>query len=118
MINKRLSYIQFKNVPKNEFALLHHQMDPEEVQKLGVFVYTLRKTLESNNNSSTMLLSPGATQIDKHIMNMCSVEDIITMYNYIVAVYRKNGHSNQARITMKSIFASLEGYVKSIVKNM
>ena len=51
MINKRLSYIQFKNVPKNETALLHHQMDPKEVQKLGVFVSTLRKTLEHKNNS-------------------------------------------------------------------
>ena len=65
-----------------------------------------------------MLLSPGSTQIDKHIMNLCGVEDIIMMYNYIVSVYRKNGHSNQTRITMKSIFASLESYVKSIVRNM
>ena len=40
------------------------------------------------------------------------------MYKYIVSVYRKMGHSNQTRITMKSIFASLEGYAKSIVKNM
>ncbi len=43
MINKRLSYIQFKNVPKNEIALLHHQMDPEEVQKLGVFFPLLER---------------------------------------------------------------------------
>ncbi len=118
MINNRLSYIQFKNVPKNEVALLHHQMDPEEVQKLGVFVSTLRKTLENKNNSSKMLLSPGSTQIDKHIMNLCGVEDIIMMYNYIVSVYRKNGQSNQTRITMKSIFFSLESYIKSIVRNM
>ena len=28
-INKQVAYIQFKNVPKNEVALLHHQMDPD-----------------------------------------------------------------------------------------
>ena len=117
-INKQVAYIQFKNVPKNEVALLHHQMDPEEVQKLGIFVSSLRKTLEHKNNSSKMLLSPVAKSIEKHIMNLCGVEEIITMYNYIVSVYRKMGHSNQTRITMKSIFASLEGYTKSIVKNM
>ena len=31
-------------VHKNEVALLHHQMDPEEAQKLGIFVSSLRKT--------------------------------------------------------------------------
>ncbi len=39
--NKQVAYIQFKNVPKNEVALLHHQMDPEEAQKLGIFVSSL-----------------------------------------------------------------------------
>ncbi len=39
------------------------------------------------------------------------------MYSYIASVYRKMGHSNQTRITTKSIFASLEGYTKSIVRN-
>ncbi len=42
-INKQVSYIQFKNAPKNEVALLHHQMDPEEAQKLGIFVSSLRR---------------------------------------------------------------------------
>ena len=117
-IIKRASYIQFKNVPKNEVALLHHQMDPEEAQKLGICVSSLRKTLEHKNNSSKMLLSSGAKHTDKHIMNLCGVEEVITMHNYIVSVYRKMGHSNQTRVTMKSIFASLEGDTQSIVRNM
>ena len=105
-------------MPKNEVALLHHQTDPEEVQKLGIFVSSLRKTLAHKNNSSKILLSPGAKQTEKHIMKLCGVEEVITMHNYIVSVYRKMGHSNQTRITMKSIFASLEGYTESIVRNM
>ena len=84
-------------------------MDPEEAQKLGIFVSSLRKTLEHKHNSSKMLLSPVAKSIEKHIMSLCGVEEIITMCNYIVSVYRKMGHSNQTRITMKSIFASLDG---------
>ncbi len=113
-INKKVVHIKFKNVPKNEVALLHHQMDPEEAQRLGIFVSSLRKTLEHKNNSSKFVLSPGAKSIDKHIMNLCGVEEAITMYNYTVSVYRKMGHTSQTRVTMKSIFASLEGYTKSI----
>ncbi len=40
------------------------------------------------------------------------------MHSYIVSVYRKRGHSSQTRITMKPIFASLEGYTQSIVRSM
>ncbi len=55
----------FKSVPKNEVARLHSQMDPEEAQKLGVFVSFLRKTLYRKKNNSSI-----AKKINKRIMNL------------------------------------------------
>ncbi len=65
-----------------------------------------------------LALSPGAKHIDKHIMSLCGVEEVITMHRYVVSVYRKMGNSSQTRNTLRSIFTSPEGYAKSIVKNM
>ena len=44
-VNKRLSQIQFKNIPKDEARLIHTQLNKEDI-KINIFVASLRKSLE------------------------------------------------------------------------
>jgi hypothetical protein len=67
-----------------------------------------------------MLLSNVINQesLNKYIIDLSSIEELKTMYNYIVGMYRNLGLSQQSRQVMKSIFMTLENYTDSIVKHM
>ena len=45
-INKRLTSIQLKNMPKEETKLINDTLNKEEIQKLNIFVASLRRSLE------------------------------------------------------------------------
>jgi hypothetical protein len=67
-----------------------------------------------------MLLSYSINKdtINKYILDISSIEELNTMYNYIVFLYRKLGNSQQTRLSMKSIFMTFEFYVDNIVKKL
>ena len=99
--------------------MLQSQLNTEEIQKLSIFVSSLRKVLEHKNHVAKLMLSHTIkpNQINKYAIDISSIEEIIRMYNYIVGVYRKVGVNQQTRLTMKSIFMSLENYITSITQS-
>ena len=66
-----------------------------------------------------MLLSYAINQdtINKYIIGISSNDELNSMYNYIVFLYRRLGNSQQSRLRIKSIFMTFEFYVDSIIKN-
>ena len=89
--NKRLSQIQLKNMPKEEARAVHTQLNREEIQKLNIFVSSLRKSLE-HKAIITKIIAERTVRYNKlnnYIIDICSVEEILIMYNYIVNVYKK-----------------------------
>ena len=116
--NKRLSKIQIKNLPKEDAALIQSQLNTDEIQKLNVYASSIRKILEHKAHISKMLLSYSINQdtINKYILDISSIEELNTMYNYIVFLYRRLGNSQQSRLSMKSMFMTFEFYVDNIVK--
>ena len=53
---------------------------------------------------------------DNYISELCAIEELMNMYNFIVSIYRKLGNSQQSRECVKTIFMSFEIYVVSIIK--
>ena len=117
-INKRVSEIQIKNLPKQDALLLQNQLNTTEIQKLNLYASNIRKILEHKAFVSKMMLSNTISNdtLNKYIIDISSIEEIMTMYNYIVGVYRGLGLSQQSRNAMKSIFMSFDIYINSIVK--
>ena len=50
--------------------------------------------------------------------DISGIEEIMTVCSYVVGSYRKLGNNQQTRLTMRSIFVSLESHVANIVKNL
>jgi hypothetical protein len=48
-INKRVSQIQIKNVPKEDARLLKRQLNSDKIQKLNVYASSVRKILENKS---------------------------------------------------------------------
>ena len=119
-INKRVSQIQIKNVPKEDARLLKKQLNSDKIQKLNVYASSIRKILEYKKYISKMLLSNVINQekMDEIIIDLSSIEQLNAMYNYIIGIYRNLGLSQQSRQVMKSIIMTMENYTDSIVKHM
>jgi hypothetical protein len=56
-INKRVSEIQIKNLPKKDGLLLKKQLNKTEIQKLNLYVSNIRKILEQKASISKLMLS-------------------------------------------------------------
>ena len=118
--NKRLTQIQLKNMPKEEARAVHEVLNREEIQKLNIFVSSLRKSLE-HKAIITKIIAERTVRYNKlnnYIIDICSVEEILTMYNYIVDAYKKIGNTQQTRLLMKSILMSMEDNINTIVENL
>ncbi len=99
---------------------MQSQLNTEEIQQVGIFIASLRKVLEHKSHVAKMAQSYIAkpNQVNKYIIDICKVEEVISMYSFIVSIYRKVGNNQQITLTMKSIFMGIEAYIKNIVKNM
>jgi hypothetical protein len=118
--NKRLSQIQLKNIPKEEARAVQTQLNREGIQKLNIFVSSMRKSLE-HKAIITKIIAERIVRYNKlnnYIIDICSVEEILTMYNYIVDAYKKVGNTQQTRLLMKSILMSMEDNIDTIVENL
>ena len=90
-ITKRLTSIQLKSIPKDESRVIHTQLNKEGVQKINIFVASLRRSLEHKANIAKIMVDRTVryNKLNNYITDICSVEEILTMYNYIVDVYKK-----------------------------
>ena len=90
-INKRLTSIQLKNMPKEETKLINDTLNKEEIQKLNIFVASLRRSLEHKAIIAKVMVDRTVryNKLNNYIIDIVSVEEILTMYNYIVNVYKK-----------------------------
>ena len=119
-INKWVAQIQIKNIPKEDALLLKSQLNSDEIQKLNVYASSIRKILEHKANRSKLLLSYSTNQdtLNKYVVDISSIEELVSMYNYSVSIYRGLGLSQTSRLAMNSIFVTFEFYIDSIVKNL
>ena len=119
-IKKRLMKIQIRNLPKEDTAALYTAFDPEELQKLSVFVSSLRKSLENKAHVARLVATEWQKNkpFERNLVVLCAVEEILIMYNYLVSLYRRPGSSQQTRLAMKSILMSLQENLEKIIQNM
>ena len=119
-IQKRVSEIQLKNIPKEDATFLRKQLKTDDVQKLNIYASSIRKILEHKANISKLLLSHSINEntLNKYIIDISSVEELMSMYNYIVAIYRSLGLSQNSRQSMKSIFMTFSFYIDTIIKKL
>jgi hypothetical protein len=92
-------------MPKQDMALLRSQLNTNEIQKLNIYASSIRKLLEHKANISKLLLSYSINQdtLNKYLFNISSIEELMSMYNYIVGIHRGLGLSQQSRKAMKSV---------------
>jgi hypothetical protein len=119
-IQQRVSQIQRKNIPQEDAKFLRKQLNTDDVQKLNIYAASIRKVLEHKATISKFLLSHSINEntLNKYIIDISSVEELMAMYNYIVNIYRSLGLSQKSRQAMKSIFMSFSFYIDTIIKNM
>ena len=118
--NKRVARMQIKNVPKDEVALLQSELNTEEIQTMSIYVSSLRKVFEHKAHVSKTMLSYNIkpTTLNKFIVDISSIEEIMTMYSCVGGICRKLGNNPQTRLTAQCIFMSVGSYVANIVKNL
>ena len=90
-INNRVSQIQLRKIPKDETRVLYIQLNKEEIQKLNIFVASLRKSFEQKAIIAKIMADRALrfNKFNSYIIEICSVGEILTMYNYSVNVYKK-----------------------------
>ena len=100
-INKRLTSIQLKSIPKDESRVIHTQLNKEGIQKLNIFVASLRKSLEHKAIIAKIMVDRTVryNKLNNYIIDIVSVEEILTMYNYIVNVYKKSRQYTANKVT-------------------
>ena len=101
-------------------ALLQSQINTEDTPKLSMRASSLSKVLEHKAHLSKTTLSHNIkpARLHKASSYISSIEEAKPMCNYIVGVYKKLGSNQQTRLTMQSIFMSLESHAANIVKNL
>ena len=94
-IQQRVSQIQLKNMPKEDAKFLRKQLNTNDLQKLQIYASSIRKVLEHKATISKFLLSHSINEntLNKYIIDISSIEELMAMYNYIVTIYRSLGLS-------------------------
>ena len=119
-VKKKLSPPRLSGISKEDAGALSGTMDTVELQKLNVFVSNLRKSLNSKAASAKQVATEWlkSKTFDKQMLNVTSVEELTSTYNYVVGIYLKLGNAYNTRQTMKSVLVSMHGPVDNIVDYM
>ena len=107
---------RLSGISKEDASALSGTMDTVELQKLNVFVANLRKSLSSKAASAKQVATEWlkSKTFDKQMLNVTSVEELTSTYNYVVGICQKMGNAYNTRQTMKPVLVSMGGPVGTI----
>ena len=93
-------------------------LNPEELQKLKVFVSSLRKSVGHKAQLARTVATEwvNTKTLDKRLFDLSNVVEITAMCNFIAEVYRKAGLTERARLAMKSVLSSMQENVEKIAR--
>ena len=73
------------------------QINNVEIQCFSLSVASLRQVLENKASVSRARLE------ERNIIILCSIEEVLTMYSFIVNSFERSGNTTQMILSMKSI---------------
>ena len=120
-VHKQVAQIQLKRAMAPEEAPVPYAalgLNPEELQKLKVFVSSLRKSLGHKARLARTVATEwvNTKTLGKRLFDLSNVVEITVMHSFIVEVYRKAGSTERTRVAMKSVLSSMQETVEKIAR--